>query len=123
MPTGVWRPIVFRAEVQEFRRAKDRLSGVLWIEMLGTRKLDLGHGEVFVSNEVQMWRGRGSAGIRRPVVLDVSERRGRRDFRKEERRMAKNGKDGEGGHRPRRVLRRSKTGRAELRLVETPKLE
>ncbi len=56
MPTVFGAPyVVFRAEVQEFRRAKDRLRGVLWIEMLGIRKLDLGHGEVFVSNEVQMY--------------------------------------------------------------------
>jgi len=49
MPTVFGDPyVVFRAEVQEFRRAKDRLSGVLWIEMLG-------NGEVFVSNEVQMY--------------------------------------------------------------------
>lgn len=42
MPTVFGAPyVVFRAEVQEFRRAKDRLRGVLWIEML--------------SNEVQMY--------------------------------------------------------------------
>ncbi len=44
MPTVFGAPyVVFRAEVQEFRRAKDRLRGVLWIEMLG------------ISNEVQMY--------------------------------------------------------------------
>ena len=59
MPTIFGPPyVVFKAEVQEFRRAKDKLSGVLWIEMLGIRKLDFGHGELFISDFTQSYEAK-----------------------------------------------------------------
>ena len=55
MPT-VFAPRMSCSE-PKFRSSDGRrqTEWVLWIEMLGIRKLDLGHGEVFVSNEVQMY--------------------------------------------------------------------
>jgi len=47
--------VVFRAELNEFLAVKNRLRDVMWIEALGIRKLDLGHGEFYVSNDVQMY--------------------------------------------------------------------
>ena len=46
--------VVFKAEIEEFAEARIRLSGMLWIEILGMNKIKVGHG-FYVCNDVQAY--------------------------------------------------------------------